>query len=250
VEIASGQRIARYEIEGLYTGNAGVYLLSGGRLSYIADISERGQLVTRQDISASDETVNDFGLGSSLREETRYGWYRVSGGSTGAPEITLFSLNKNGLLRKEKTGMEGNISIGIAQEDAVTCVITGETRVAVYQGASGVFNKVTAFDADFPVVRYYSALQNGGDTGLLTGGVGITDVSSADLSTIYRVLYETSGAPVIREWLTGVETYAHFFTQDNQHGLLYKQGETWRSTMLSDMAGAPYQALPDGAVFC
>jgi hypothetical protein len=243
-EITSGRGIARYQLEGLYTGNAGVYLLSGGRLSYIANIGERGQLITRQDISASDETVKDFGLSSSLREETQYGWYRASSGSVGVPEITLFSLNKNNLLRKEKIGMDGNISISTTHEGAITCVITGGTRVAVYQGASGAFSKVTAFDADFPVAHYYSAFQNGGDTGLLTGE--IADGSSA----IYRVLYETSGAPVIREWLTGVETYAHFFTQDNQHGLLYKQGETWRSTLLSNMVGAPNQALPDGAVFC
>jgi hypothetical protein len=247
-EITSSRGIARYEIEGSYAGNAGVYLLSGGRLSYIANIGERGQIATRQDISESGETVNDFGLGSSFGEETRYGWYRTAG----TPEVTLFSLNKNGLLHKEKTGMDGNISTGITQEGAVTCVITDGTRVAVYQGASGVFSKMAAFDTDFPVARYYSASQNGGNTGLLTGE--IADGSSAGLSagssTIYRVLYESSGAPVIREWLTGVEAYAHFFTQDKQRGLLYKQGETWCSIMLSDMTGATEKALPDGAVFC
>jgi hypothetical protein len=102
------------------------------------------------------------------------------------------------------------------------------------------------------VARYYSASQNGGDTGLLIGDIvdGLPAGSSTGAAAIYRVLYESSGAPVIREWLTGVEAYAHFFTQDNRHGLLYKQSETWRSVMLSDMTGATDQALPDGAVFC
>jgi hypothetical protein len=218
--------ISEFIITSPYDGSAEIYLLGDGRLSCVTGIGRQDKVQVYQHISLNGETVETFGIIGDIRQGPRYGWYRVRSGEN--KEVILFSISGNGVLKRERLGIYSGdvmVSPGMAFDRTILLTLIHKNHVEVFRETGAGFLRST-FNAPVPVKQYYPPEQLGGDPGILIGGSGGEE-------QVYGVFYESTGAPVVKEWLTIRDGAVAdmIYAGNKQWVILYEDAAGWHSAL-------------------
>jgi hypothetical protein len=179
-----------------------------------------------------------------MLHRTGSGWFTIP--RKEGLELHFFLTRDNRLFSQESAGVYADAAVTIARDSdgglafVVTSVSYGTpdphgtpgTQVDLYRGTAEGLKKETSFTVPVSVRQYHTGIGfgTGERLGILIGGSG-AESSGSEVETVYGVVNERRGLPVIRPWFV-IDTGSvpeFFYTGEKEISLLYRNSGAWHS---------------------